>query len=228
MQMTSVRLGGLLAAVGGLLSAAVMVFSPGIGGDLTQQLADVAHSDALVATNLLDLFATLLIVVGVLAVLQVLAADPQGEPFAVAARPLVVIVGAIALIGDALSLVPYRLIAENYALSTDANRQSVLDSAFSMNATLFAFGALESLLLAGLIPVLVGSAILRTRLFPQWLAFAALAGGAVEIVLSVLALLPANTPDLSILDMIARLLIAATLVAAGFLMWRGEGTASRP
>lgn len=216
MQITTSRLDGLAAAVGGLLSAGVMVFAPSFGGLVPEQLTAVAGSGGFVAANLLDLLAMILIVVGALGVVRALA----GDPFAVAARPLVIIGGAVALVGDALALVPYRLIAENYVLSDDTNRQSVTDAGFSMNATLFGLGELQSLLLAGVVPVLLGVAILRTRVFPSWLACAALAGGAVQIVLSVLGLIPDAGADLGVLDTIASLLVVAVLVAAGALLWR--------
>jgi len=66
MQVTSVRLGGLLAAAGGLLSAGVLLLSPSFDGELPDQLTAVANSGRFIATNLLELLATLLVVVGVL------------------------------------------------------------------------------------------------------------------------------------------------------------------
>jgi hypothetical protein len=74
------------------------------------------------------------------------------------------------------------------------------------------------------VPVLIGCAVLRTRLFPAWLAVAALVGGAVEIVLSTLALLPSQTADLSILDTIASLLAVVMLAVAASSSGGGADT----
>ena len=112
----------------------------------------------------------------------------------------------------------YRLIAENFVLSTDANRQSVLDSAFAMNATLYSLDALSGLLTYGFVPVLIGVAIVGTGRFPRWLGFLAVLGGLLEIVLATVALMPGVSIDLASMEYLASVLIVVAIVGAGLHM----------
>src|ERR1041384_1522375 len=88
MRITSVRLGGLLAAVGGLLGAGGLMLTPSFDGELGDRLTAVADSAGFLAGSLADLFATTLVVIGALAIIRLLATGPRTEPSAAAARPL--------------------------------------------------------------------------------------------------------------------------------------------
>ena len=219
MERSAVRTGGALAMAGGALTAILMLVQPTFDGDLPRQLTSVANADYLSALDLASLLATLLALFGALAIIGTFRGQGAAEWIAGAARPLLLIGATLSLASTGLAMFAYRLIAQNFVLSTDANRQSVLDTAFGLNAAVYSLGTLAGLLDYGLAPLVLGTAIVLTGRLPRWLGALALLGGILEIIVCTISLLPGVSVDLASIDYLASGLIVTAIVGAGLLMF---------
>jgi hypothetical protein len=176
-----------------------------------------------VATSLLGLLGLLLVVLGALAVVASLAGRSTGQPVAAFARPLVMIGGTVALLDVTIYLSAYHLVADQYVNAAPGDVQAALYGAAAVGAVGGALHALWTLLLLGVVPILLGLAMYRTRLYPLWVAALAALAGLIELVVGVVGLLPIYGTDLIVVDLVGRLLVVAAVVAAGALLWRRPG-----
>jgi hypothetical protein len=211
------RYSGICAASGGVLALIGSLTTPSFDGDLGEVLEGVAASQWRPVALLLQLIGVVLLVVGVLGIAHILAERAGGWP-AAAARPLVVIGGAIALVSLAVGMNTYRQLAEVYAAAPDADASTALGTAYVAASLLDALDAAWTLVLLGLVPVLLAVAMYRTRVFPAWLAALAVLGGAVGIVVGTTGLFAVDDLDLTVPALIGELLVAVAVIAAGALL----------
>jgi hypothetical protein len=227
MPVSTMRIGGLCAAVGGLLTVSALATGLGAEDDLDGSLRATAGSDRFVVSGLLELVGLLLVFAGAIALVWSFAARPAGGWFVAVARPLVVVGGTVALAAAAIDLSAYRHVADVYAATPDSDAQSMLNSVLVLSAVLNALASLAGLLLLGVLPVLLAVAIYRTRLYPMWLAVVAAVAGIAEVVLNIIFLLPVYQLDLTIAHLLANLMILVVVAVAGVLLWRrGPGPAA--
>jgi hypothetical protein len=212
---SSVRSGGVCAAVGGVLALLGSLTQPTFDGDFDVVLEGIATSQWRPVALLLQLAGIVLLAIGGLSIAAVLAERPGGVA-AAAARPLLIIGGAVALSSLAIGMHALRQLAEVHtaAGATDA----ALSSGYAVGTLVDALDNLWLLVLLGLVPVLLAVAMFRTRLFPVWLAAMAAAGGVVGTVVGTIGLFAIDDLDLGAPALIGELLVGAAVIAAGALL----------
>jgi hypothetical protein len=219
------RLGGGTAVVGGLLALVGNVLHPRYSNlDDVDRFRLMAGSSALIASDLVLLAAFACVIAGFVAIA---ASLDEGRVSGLArfGRVSAIVGGAIALAETGIETFALVQSAKIFASASDANRVGAFWATSAVDHLNTGLFATWTVVLLGLVPLLLGLAIVLNRRYPVWLGVAGVLGGVLCLAVGVFELLRTDQNPTVIPFFIGSLLDTGWLLWAGVLLWRRSAPA---
>lgn len=218
------RAGGAAAVLGGVLAMVGNLLAPRWTNiDDPERYRKIADSGVWRADGVILVFAGILIVAGTVAIAKSLEGGGS-DALAYYAKVAAVVGGSIALLDFAMTASAIKDSAEAFASANAQNQVSAFWATNALDHTLTSVFNLWSILLLGISPLLLGVAVLRTRRYATWLAWAAMAGGVLCLGTGTVGLTRTDQDPLVIPFAIGSVLVTIWALGAGWTLWQHNGT----